>query len=256
MGQKPMNIEELSKAQLLLLTVLVNFVVSIATGILTVSLLDEAPANITQTIDRVVEHTVETISTPIQVATTAVKPTPEAPSGEQLLTTAISAAVNRTVLIHRGASTSSPAILYGTYLPKQRSVATVTGAATLPKEVTIVFANGGSAPASLSKSGGGIAIYGFSDAAALPNAPSANLVPYGDLKAGQTTIAITRDNSALTGIVSKLSEAGVSTSLTGIPPGAASVNLSGAVIGIQGLTPGLFIPTDSITALLTEAPAP
>ena len=33
-----MNIEELSKSQLILLTILVNFVTSVATGILTVSL--------------------------------------------------------------------------------------------------------------------------------------------------------------------------------------------------------------------------
>jgi hypothetical protein len=248
-----MDIEELSKAQLLLLTVLVNFVVSIATGILTVSLLDQAPANVVQTVNRIVDHTVETISTPIQVATTAVKPTASAPSGEQLLTTAISAGVNRTVLIHKGATTT-PAILYGTYLPKSRAVATVTGAATLPKEATIVFANGESSEASLVKQDGGIAIYGFSDTAALPDAPASNFVAFGDLKAGQTTIAITRDSAALTGIVSKTSPAGILTSLTNIPPGAAAVNLSGAIIGIQGLTPGLFIPTDTITALLAGSP--
>lgn len=248
-----MDIEDLSKAQLLLLTVLVNFVVSVATGILTVSLLDQAPVSVGQTVDRIVERTVETISTPIQVATTAVKPTPAAPSGEQLLTTAISAAVNRTVLIHRGGSTSRP-VVTGTYLPKSRAVATVTGAASLPREATIVFSNGASSEASLVKQGGGIAIYGFSDTAELPDAPASNLVPFGDLKAGQTAIAINRDNAALTGIVSKTDNAGVLTSLVNIPPGAAAVSLSGAVIGIQGLTPGLFIPTDTISALLTDQP--
>lgn len=246
-----MDLEDLSKAQLLLLTVLVNFVVSIATGILTVSLLDQAPVSVGQTVDRIVERTVETISTPIQVATTAVKPTPAAPSGEQLLTTAISASVNRTVSIHRGDATSR-SVITGTYLPKQRAVATVTGATTLPREATIVFANGDSAEASLTKQGGGIAIYGFSDTSKLPSAQASNFVSFGDLKAGQTAIAINGNSAALTGIVSKTDNSGILTSLTNIPPGAAAVSLSGAVIGIQGLTPGLLIPTDTISALLTD----
>lgn len=52
---------ELNNSQLVLLTILVSFVTSIATGIITVSLLDQAPASVTRTIDRVVEKTVEKI---------------------------------------------------------------------------------------------------------------------------------------------------------------------------------------------------
>lgn len=51
--------EHLTKQQIVLLTLFVAFVTSIATGVVTVSLMDQDPGGVTQVINRVVERTVE-----------------------------------------------------------------------------------------------------------------------------------------------------------------------------------------------------
>ena len=50
--------EDLSKQQLVLLAVLISFVTSLATGIVTVSLMDQAPSGVTRTITQVIQQTV------------------------------------------------------------------------------------------------------------------------------------------------------------------------------------------------------
>ena len=243
-----MNIEELSKSQLILLTILVNFVTSVATGILTVSLLDKAPPVVTQTINRVVEHTIETVT---QAAPAAAVLAP-APSNQDLVTAAIGAAATRAVVIYSAETgTSTPAISVGTYIPKARAVATAAQD-SLPKEALIEFPGGIYILASLAHEGGGITVYGFADGAVLPKAASPILVASGDLKLGETALAIGSDGSASTGIVARVNAKNIYTTLPDIGAGSAAVNLSGNLIGIgAGMTPGLLIPANKITALLT-----
>jgi S1-C subfamily serine protease len=57
-----MDVQELNKSQLILLAILLSFITSIATGIVTVTLMQQAPVSVTAPINRVVKQTVEKIT--------------------------------------------------------------------------------------------------------------------------------------------------------------------------------------------------
>lgn len=242
-----MNIEDLTKSQLLLLTVLVNFITSIATGVLTVSLLDSAPPSVTKTVNQIVERSVETVTeTPITIIQPS-KPTPVV-TDEEMLTSAISSAALRAVSIS-STKPGSPPVAIGVYFSKSRVVATLVGPA-LPKEAIITFSDSTTVQASLSRKGDTVAVYGFADAAALPEIPSAARVSIASLKQGQTVVALTSDRAAATGIISKIDASGIYTTLPAVPAGTAAVNLSGDVIGLSSGAPGVFVSAELISTLL------
>src|SRR5437868_14630698 len=51
--------EDLCKHELILVALLVSFVTALATGIVTVSLMGQAPQGVTQTISKVIERTIQ-----------------------------------------------------------------------------------------------------------------------------------------------------------------------------------------------------
>ncbi len=250
-----MNIEELSKSQLILLTILVNFVTSVATGILTVSLLDHAPPVVTQTVNRIVERTVETVA---QAApATIIKAPAPAPSTEELVTGAIAESAARlTWIYNESTGTTTPAISISMYLPKSRTVVTAAGD-HLPAKALIEFADGSTASASLKRSGNGLAVYGFADDAKLPSATAPTLIAAKDLKLGQTVLAIGTDGSAATAIVSRVTDTAIYTTLPSVGRGAAAIDLSGNLIGITtGEAAGVLVSAEHIPELLTDPSTP
>ena len=68
-----MDIKELNKSQLILLAILLSFVTSIATGITTVTLMQQAPGSVTVPINRIVRETVEKV-VPASVTNTVSAP--------------------------------------------------------------------------------------------------------------------------------------------------------------------------------------
>ena len=60
--------DHLTKQQLVLLALLLSFVTSLATGIVTVSLMDQAPSGVTHTVSQVIEKTIQQVSAPQSAA--------------------------------------------------------------------------------------------------------------------------------------------------------------------------------------------
>jgi hypothetical protein len=106
-----MDIEHLTKSQIVLLSLLCTFVASIATGIVTVSLLAQAPPAVTQTVNHIIQRTVETVapSTATTPATT-IKETTVVVKEDELLSTTITASFSKIGIVHQGIGTSTPVV--------------------------------------------------------------------------------------------------------------------------------------------------
>lgn len=94
--------EHLTKQQIVLLTLLVSFMTSIATGIVTVSLINQAPANTTNTVERVIQDTVAAALPSANLAAVG-----QSGSSESTLTLAIDAVHKSTVQIKEYGVTDS-----------------------------------------------------------------------------------------------------------------------------------------------------
>lgn len=81
--------DHLNKQQIILLALLVSFVTAIATGITTVSLMDKSPEGVQQTIYKVVERTIEKVTTENSPVRKIVEPAKEKPKTPEISVTDI-----------------------------------------------------------------------------------------------------------------------------------------------------------------------
>lgn len=107
-----MDIEHLSKTQIVLLCLLCTFVASIATGIVTVALLAQAPPAVTQTVNHIIQRTVESVS-PTSDTPATVKETTVIVKEEELLSSTISSSFAKLGVVHQNTATTSDAIGLG-----------------------------------------------------------------------------------------------------------------------------------------------
>lgn len=253
--------EGLTKQQLVLLALLLSFVTSIATGIVTVSLMERAPKAVTQTINRVIEKTVErVVPADSQKASVVTKETVVVRS-DDLAVAAIEKNAKSIVRVKRveGVGDKRNEVLAGIGLVISKDGLIAADAGVLDRQFD---AYGSAIPRSFLASlpGGAVAELrfigtddesGISLFSAVPPANAAlDITPaeFGDankMKLGQTVISLggEKDNAVATGIVANLAQKETpDKSVTAIYTdreaasalsGTVLVNLTGEVVGIN-----------------------
>ena len=124
-----MDVKELNKSQLILLAILLSFITSIATGIVTVTLMQQAPASVTAPITRIIKQTVEKI-----VPSEVVNNTPALSEDQKKLLEELKAIKPLTVSLFLKGETEDKDKILGTGLFLGNNKVVVASLIDLPKE--------------------------------------------------------------------------------------------------------------------------
>ncbi len=259
----------MNKSQMILLALLVSFVTSIATGIVTVTLMDQAPPGVTQTINRVVERTVEKVVPGEPQEQIIVKEVP----------ITVPVTVNQDDLVAKVIETASSGVaqiaddrgkILGSAVLIQPAGFLVTVAKLLPRlvvgqEYKVVIAGGNELTAKLMKVSTDHDIALLKIEGAVPEGLAGFSLAETDILPGQTVIAfgVNEDNliTATGGVVSSLTplEAEASsdiilvqtTAVTDQNRGGPVLNTQGKIVGINQ-TLGLALAVGSIRELINS----
>lgn len=247
------TMEDLTKTQIVLLTLLVSFITSIATGIITTSLLAQAPQSVTQTIDRVVERTIEQVSPSTTVReVTVVKE-------EDAIVSSIESSASSIVriLYPHGPDGSTPFYALGVIIDKSGHILTDKRDLFWGRNYTVIFSDGTSNFATLYKVSdtGNLAIFKIqADDIKIKSLKPITLSKV-DPKLGQTLVAIQGDDRRRIAVGRALSlDVGAGSVLTDISSssetqGGALLNLSGELLGLKTSNLNLTLPSSTYTVV-------
>ncbi len=231
--------EQLTKQQIVLVTLLVSFVTSIATGIVTVALMDQAPPGVTQTINRVVERTIEkVVPAPNQQTAAVVTKETIVVKEDDLVVKAVEqngkSIVSIIVVTGESEHTKETFVGNGLIVGKDGMIATDASLADsvldeagnpIPQTFKAILSDGTALPirALPAEASSGIALFrpvlaDLPAQAGKTNSPTfvpAKLADASSLKLGQTIVALGGEKvSVATGIVSNLSDMSGSSAAT------------------------------------------
>jgi len=248
------TMEDLTKTQIVLLTLLISFITSIATGIITTSLLAQAPQAVTQTIERVVEQTVEQVNPTTPTTGTTVKETTVV-SEDDAVQNSISSALPSIVRINAPTSAGSGFYALGVIVSKSGLVVSDEHGVIASDIYNITLSDGSTLTASVVavSNSGNMALFKINLDSAHANNLTAILFSKPALKLGQTVIAIEgKNNNAIDvgRVLSMDTNAGkVTTDIaaSGEIQGGPLLNLSGDLVGLKTSNSDLTLPASVYT---------
>ncbi len=267
-----MDIEELTKSQIVLLVLLVSFVTSMATGIVTVSLMDQAPASVAQTVNRVIQQTIKEVASPGQAAT-VVMPTKTVVVNEA---NAIAGAVQKSTpsVVRLYSSDGSTFLGLGVVVDASGEMITDTAAIGSAAQASVTFANGASVQASVTTRDAGIGLAILSVATSSESTTTPAWVPISVSSAtpvlGESVVMIAGESNPWvgSGLISSLVPATdatgalVKTDISGdnVLFGSPLIDTDGNLVGIstevsRSSSGSAFIPVSAISMDLDQGMA-
>jgi len=238
-----MDIEQLTKHQIILLTLLVSFMTSIATGIVTVSLMDQAPPGVTKVVNQIVEHTVETVAPQTQGAAAATAATQKTVvvKDDDLAAQSIASAQKAIIRITKAGG--KDLIARGVIIDQKGTALTDAAAlaASGADSFDAILSDGERVPISAVSNATTSPIATVSVAVSTSTGFSpASLGKASDLKLGQSVIRIggVGADTVGTGVVASLpvesdgSQTKIESSVSSATPGSILITLFGAVVGL------------------------